>query len=177
MLRPSSRTPANHPVSGFPLSLSRGRADHPWSAAWPGRDSTTCCPSGLQTREDAMVITSLPVERGRSTLPETPSRLAGGGKSIQPSIQPSMQSSIQSSVALSVLCHPSSVIDSAIYHFRCRVTAIRASAFQASAISLRPPAPGSSGLHMRFPNRLPLTANRCPPTPTESRHPPPPCPK
>ena len=59
-----------------------------------------------------MVITSLPVERGRSTLPDAPfrvsrwqPRVAGGKKSIQPSIQPSTQSSIQSSVALSALCH------------------------------------------------------------------------
>ncbi len=51
-----------------------------------------------------MVITSLPVERGRSTLPDAPfrvgrwqPRVAGGKKSIQ--------SSIQSSVALSALCH------------------------------------------------------------------------
>ena len=25
---------------------AKGRADHPWSAGGPGRDSTTCCPRG-----------------------------------------------------------------------------------------------------------------------------------
>ena len=62
-------------------------------------------------------------------------------------------------VSGSGLCHLSFIIDSAILHFRCQVTATGASAIQASAVSLRQPAPGASCHHLRFPNRLPLTAD------------------
>ena len=49
-----------------------------------------------------------------------------------------------------------SALDSAILHFRCQVTATWASAIQASAVSLRQPAPGASCRHLRFLNRQPL---------------------
>ena len=51
-------------------------------------------------------------------------------------------------------------IDAVIHHFRCQVTATRASAIQVSAVSLLQPAPGYSGRHLKFPYRQPLTANR-----------------
>jgi hypothetical protein len=79
-------------------------------------------------------------------------RTADTGVSL--SIQPSLLSSVIDSA-----------IDAAIHHFRCQVTAtgasaIRASAIQGSAASLRQPAPCSNGRHLKFPNRHPLTANR-----------------